>query len=108
MHPVLSLEVVEGEQHFAIPEQLKNNITQHGYTMPTEIQEKTIPSLLEGKDVIGIANTGTGKTAAFLIPLISKVFANRNEQVLIVTPTREIAMQILDELNIFLDRLKSN
>ncbi len=86
---------------FNIPEQLKKNIIEHGYTMPTEIQEKTIPSLLEGKDVIGIANTGTGKTAAFLIPLISKVFANRNEQVLIVTPTREIAMQILDELNIF-------
>jgi ATP-dependent RNA helicase RhlE len=86
---------------FPIPEQLKKNIIEHGYTMPTEIQEKTIPPLLEGKDVIGIANTGTGKTAAFLIPLISKVYADRNEQVLIVTPTREIAMQILDELNIF-------
>lgn len=84
-----------------IPEQLKQNIINHGYTMPTEIQEKTIPHLLEGKDVIGIANTGTGKTAAFLIPLISKVYANRDEEVLIVTPTREIAMQILDELNIF-------
>lgn len=84
-----------------IADKLKRNIAEHGYTTPTEIQEKTIPSILEGRDVIGIANTGTGKTAAFLIPLVNKVYNDRNERVLIVTPTRELAMQIVDELRLF-------
>jgi ATP-dependent RNA helicase RhlE len=86
---------------FAIDDKLKRNITNHGYTHPTLIQEKTIPPLLEGKDVIGVANTGTGKTAAFLIPLINKVYLDRNERILIVTPTRELAMQIMDEFQAF-------
>jgi ATP-dependent RNA helicase RhlE len=83
---------------FPFEDKLKRNILEHGYSHPTEIQEKTIPHLLEGRDVIGIANTGTGKTAAFLIPLVNKVFLDRNERILIVTPTRELAMQIADEL----------
>lgn len=87
---------------FALADKLKRNIVEHGYSHPTEIQEKTIPHLLEGRDVIGIANTGTGKTAAFLIPLVHKVFSDRNERVLIVTPTRELAMQIADELRFFI------
>lgn len=86
---------------FALTDKLKRNILEHGYTNPTQIQEKTIAHLLEGRDVIGIANTGTGKTAAFLIPLVHKVFSDRNERVLIVTPTRELAMQIADELRFF-------
>jgi ATP-dependent RNA helicase RhlE len=86
---------------FEINDKLKRNILEHGYSSPTQIQEETIPHLLEGRDVIGIANTGTGKTAAFLIPLVHKVFLDRNERVLIVTPTRELAMQIADELNVF-------
>lgn len=86
---------------FKISDKLKRNISDHGYITPTPIQDQTIPHLLEGKDVIGIANTGTGKTAAFLIPLIDKVSLNRDQRVLIMTPTRELAMQILDELTIF-------
>lgn len=86
---------------YNILENLKRNITEHGYVTPTKIQEETIPYILEGKDVIGIANTGTGKTAAFLIPLINKAFKDRNERVLIVTPTRELAVQIVDEFRIF-------
>lgn len=82
---------------FQITEQLKKNILAHGYTTSTPIQDQTIPSILEGKDVIGIANTGTGKTAAFLIPLINKVLTNRSEKVLIVVPTRELAVQIEEE-----------
>lgn len=85
-----------------IADKLKRNIFEHGYTHPTQIQEQTIPYLLEGRDVIGIANTGTGKTAAFLIPLVHKVFLDRNERVLVVTPTRELAMQIADELRVFI------
>lgn len=86
---------------FAIDEKLKRNIAERGYVSPTPIQEKAIPYLLEGRDVIGIANTGTGKTAAFLIPLIDKAYKNRDERTLIITPTRELALQIVDEFKEF-------
>lgn len=86
---------------FKITDKLKRNISEHGYVHPTPIQEETIPHLLEGRDVIGIANTGTGKTAAFLIPLVNKMSLDRSQRALIITPTRELAMQILDELSIF-------
>ncbi len=77
---------------------LKRNIKSKGFTIPTPIQDQAIPHILQGKDLLGIANTGTGKTAAFLIPLIQKVIKDRNKKVLIITPTRELAEQINDEL----------
>jgi superfamily II DNA/RNA helicase len=77
---------------------LKANILKKGYKNPTPIQDKTIQHILEGKDILGIANTGTGKTAAFSIPLIDKVLMNPKHRVLILVPTREIASQIRDEL----------
>lgn len=86
---------------FKIAESLKKNIIDKGYTIPTQIQDQTILPILEGRDVIGIANTGTGKTAAFLIPLINKAISNTQEKVLIVTPTRELAFQINEELIAF-------
>jgi len=79
---------------FDIDPRIKENITSHGYTVLTPIQDQTIPSLLEGRDVVGIAATGTGKTAAFLIPLINKVASDKSQKVLIVAPTRELAVQI--------------
>ncbi len=82
---------------FALHPQLQKNIVQRGYTVPTPIQDQAIPHLLEGKDMIGLANTGTGKTAAFLIPLVQKVALDDNHTVLIVTPTRELAVQIEEE-----------
>jgi len=85
-------------QDFLIDARLKQNIDNHGYTTPTPIQDKAITHILEGRDVIGIANTGTGKTAAFLIPVIDKIIKNRIEKVLIVAPTRELAVQIDEEL----------
>lgn len=102
--------VEETEQHFlpehmfadfVIEEKLKKNILSKGYTAPTPIQDRAIPHILHGKDVVGIANTGTGKTAAFLIPLINKVLLNPRERVLIVVPTRELAVQINQELKGF-------
>ncbi len=84
-----------------ILDQIKINIKDKGYTVPTPIQDEVIPLVLEGRDVVGIANTGTGKTAAFLIPLINKVYKNRFERVLIITPTRELALQIQEECKIF-------
>ncbi|MGL5830632.1 MAG: DEAD/DEAH box helicase [Candidatus Altimarinota bacterium] len=86
---------------FAIEAKLLENVIKKGYISPTPIQDSAIPIALEGKDVIGLANTGTGKTAAFLIPLINKILADRTQQVLIMAPTRELAVQINDELRGF-------
>ena len=86
---------------FQISDQLKRNIIERGYKTPTPIQDQAIPFVLEGRDLIGIANTGTGKTAVFLIPLINKVLKDRRQKVLIVTPTRELAVQIRDEFFAF-------
>jgi len=86
---------------FPLSAVLQENISYKGYTEVTPIQDQAIVHILAGRDVIGIANTGTGKTAAFLIPLIDKVSNNRNEKVLIVTPTRELALQISEELHSF-------
>lgn len=86
---------------FAIIDQLKANIVYKGYTAPTPIQDQAIPHLLEGKDLIGTANTGTGKTAAFLIPLVHNIVTKKTERVLIITPTRELAAQIQSELAAF-------
>ncbi len=80
-----------------ISEGLKRNIATRNYTTLTPIQNKTIPHILLGRDIIGIANTGTGKTAAFLIPLINKIITNKSEKALILAPTRELALQIQDE-----------
>lgn len=84
-------------EDFFITPQIKENIFSKNYTSPTPIQDKSIPAILAGYDIIGIANTGTGKTAAFLIPLIDKVFKDKFQKVLIVAPTRELAQQIYDE-----------
>ncbi len=86
---------------FELVDQLKKNISLRGYVDPTPIQDQAIKTLLEGKDLVGIANTGTGKTAAFLIPLINKVARDRAEKVLIVAPTRELAVQIQKEFESF-------
>ena len=83
---------------FKINLKLKENILSKGYNIPTPIQDQIIPHILAGSDVVGIANTGTGKTGAFLIPLVQKVLVNKNEKVLIIVPTRELALQINQEL----------
>lgn len=80
-----------------INNRLKQIIAQRGYALPTAIQDKTIPHILLGKDLIGLANTGTGKTAAFLIPMINKMIGNREEKLLVIVPTRELATQIQEE-----------
>jgi len=91
---------------FKIHATLKNNITQKGYVNPTPIQDVAIPFVLNGRDVVGIANTGTGKTAAFLIPLLDKIMNNPREKVLVIVPTRELATQINEELIAFRGALR--
>ncbi|MBU6214662.1 DEAD/DEAH box helicase [Patescibacteria group bacterium] len=83
---------------FDINAHLKKNIEARRYVSPTPIQDKAIPHALLGQDVVGLAETGTGKTAAFLIPLIDKVMKQKGERVLIMAPTRELAVQIEKEL----------
>ena len=80
-----------------VEDKLKKNIITKGYVTPTAIQDAAIPDVLKGRDVIGIANTGEGKTAAFLIPLINKMTLHPNQKVLVVIPTRELALQIDEE-----------
>ena len=83
---------------FPFNSQLHKNIGRAGYIHPRPIQDQSIHTILEGKDVFGLANTGTGKTAAFLLPLIEKISKtkgqNKREIVLIMAPTRELALQI--------------
>ncbi|MBU0546912.1 DEAD/DEAH box helicase [Patescibacteria group bacterium] len=86
---------------FKIDQRLKQIVMARGYKTPTPIQDKVIPCAVNGSDVVGVANTGTGKTAAFLLPLINKIILNPKEQVLIITPTRELALQIDQEFRLF-------
>jgi len=102
--PAKPSEVAEVKHLFAdfeVCSHLRENIAAKGYTTPTPIQDKAIPELLEGRDLIGIANTGTGKTAAFLIPFIEKAVKNHKEKTLILAPTRELAEQINIEFRDF-------
>ncbi|SDC43838.1 DEAD/DEAH box helicase [Shouchella lonarensis] len=83
---------------FNISEQVKRAIQEMGFEEPSPIQEKAIPAILTGGDVIGQAQTGTGKTAAFGIPVVDKVTEAQHIQALILTPTRELAIQVSGEL----------
>jgi len=82
---------------FNIDELLLTNLQNKGITSPSPIQDQAIPLGLAGKDVIGTANTGTGKTIAFAIPVLQKLINNRNAKALIMAPTRELANQIEEE-----------
>jgi superfamily II DNA/RNA helicase len=86
---------------FPLDEAVKRNVLARGFDKPTAIQDQAMLPVLEGRDLVGIANTGTGKTAAFLLPLITKVSKDRSQRVLIVLPTRELAAQIQSELKLF-------
>ncbi|MDB5185578.1 MAG: putative box helicase domain protein [Candidatus Saccharibacteria bacterium] len=84
---------------FGFGPELSKNLEGLGYITPTPIQDQAIPHAMTGRDVLGIANTGTGKTAAFLLPLIEHVLANpKTATVLIIAPVRELAQQIEAEL----------
>jgi len=86
---------------FNFSKEVQANLVAKNYVAPTNIQDEAIPYVLAGRDVVGLANTGTGKTAAFLLPLIDKVWKDKNQNVLILAPTRELAMQIDKEFRGF-------
>lgn len=82
---------------FKVEARLKENIANRGFVVPSPIQDQSIPHTLEGRDIIGLANTGTGKTAAFLIPTVNKILKDPKHKAIIITPTRELAIQIQKE-----------
>src|SRR3954452_11913937 len=85
-----------------LSEPLLKAITEIGYEAPTPIQEKTIPPMLAGRDLIGQAQTGTGKTAAFAIPILQKIDpATPEVQALVLAPTRELAIQVAEAVHIY-------
>lgn len=90
-------------EDFKLNRQILNAIADAGYTLPTPIQQKTIMPALSGQDIMGIAQTGTGKTAAFVLPILMKLkYAQGNDaRALIIVPTRELAMQIEENVRTF-------
>ncbi|WP_042460962.1 DEAD/DEAH box helicase [Neobacillus dielmonensis] len=88
-----------------ISQAVTNELRKFGVASPTPIQEKAIPSIIEGRDIMAQAQTGTGKTFAFVLPILESVKRNSNEiQALIVTPTRELAIQITEEFNKLIEK----
>ncbi len=82
---------------FALHQLLQANLASKNYVQPSPIQDQAIPVGLQGNDVIGMASTGTGKTAAFALPILNRLIMDRNTSALIIAPTRELAQQIDEE-----------
>ncbi len=107
----ITAETTEAPQHsfadFNFHEQLARNIEAKGYKVPTPIQDKVIKPLLAGNDLVGLANTGTGKTAAFMLPIIHGLATNKKRNAaLVIAPTRELAHQVNDEFREFAKGMK--
>ncbi|HEX6641442.1 MAG TPA: DEAD/DEAH box helicase, partial [Thermoanaerobaculia bacterium] len=86
--------------------EITDTLTALGYEVPTPIQERTIPLMLSGRDIIGQAQTGTGKTAAFALPILEKIDPKlRDTQALVLAPTRELAMQVADAIHSYSSKL---
>jgi ATP-dependent RNA helicase RhlE len=94
-------------ENLNVIEPILRALSDEGYEAPSPIQEQSIPSVLEGRDLLGCAQTGTGKTAAFAVPIIQKIYTQKNKgskrqiQSLILTPTRELAVQIEDSFRAY-------
>ncbi|MDZ4108873.1 MAG: DEAD/DEAH box helicase, partial [Brevundimonas sp.] len=92
---------------FGLNPALLQALASEGYTIPTPIQAQAIPDVMAGKDLLGIAQTGTGKTAAFALPILHRLAANRvapkprTTRVLILSPTRELASQIAESFKTY-------
>ncbi len=104
--PVEDYQPQHSFEDFALLPAIQANVRRRDYKTPTAIQDQAIKPILEGNDLIGIANTGTGKTAAFILPLLDKILRNPSEQAIILAPTRELALQIDAELKLFAGGLR--
>ncbi|MDR2593298.1 MAG: DEAD/DEAH box helicase [Fibromonadaceae bacterium] len=103
-------EKIEGESTFAslgLSPKVMDAVKKIGYENPTPIQMQTIPLLLAGKNLLGTAQTGTGKTAAFTLPLLSRLnFGDKNPAMLVLTPTRELAIQVSEAIQKYSSLMK--
>ena len=96
----------QGFAHLGLPDDVQAAVSKVGFTQPSPIQAETIPILMEGRDVVGLAQTGTGKTAAFALPVLSQIDVDaRHPQALVLAPTRELALQVADSFQSFADHL---
>src|SRR4051812_48425253 len=93
-------------ENIKLSEQTKKNLLAIGYSKLTDIQEKVIPLVLSGKDIIGLSQTGTGKTAGFIIPVLENLKKSNYPQVLVLVPTRELAHQVNEETRKLSQHLK--
>jgi ATP-dependent RNA helicase RhlE len=103
---------MSGFKAFSLLESIIDRISLKGYKHPTPIQRECIPALIDGNYLLGIAQTGTGKTAAFSLPIINNFGRNKidikakSTRSLILTPTRELALQIMQNIDDYSDGLK--
>ncbi len=95
-----------GFENLDLPEKVVEAVKKVGFEQPSAIQAETIPILMQDRDVVGLAQTGTGKTAAFALPILSRIdTSKRHPQALILAPTRELALQVSDSFQSFADHL---
>ena len=93
----MTTDTVTAFNQLALQEPILKALDEVGYETPSPIQAQTIPLLLQGKDVLGQAQTGTGKTAAFALPILSRLdLKQKDPQVLVLAPTRELAIQVAE------------
>lgn len=95
---------MEDFKSLGLPQGLLQSLAAMNFTTPTPIQAQTIPLALQGSDILGSAQTGTGKTAAYVIPMVSHLVNNPSDAALILTPTRELAVQVLDTVHLMTGR----
>lgn len=95
---------METFQDIHLPEALQHTLAHMQFAKPTPIQSQAIPLALKGKDILGSAQTGTGKTGAYGIPLVSQLMENPDAQAMVITPTRELAAQVIEQLRAMLGK----
>lgn len=95
-------------EQLGLPENILKAVKELGYETPSPIQAQSIPTLLSGRDILGQAQTGTGKTAAFALPILANIDAKKNEtQVLVLAPTRELAIQVAEACQSYAKHMKN-
>jgi len=103
----MTTDTVTAFTQFALPQPILKALDEVGYEIPSPIQAQTIPLLLQGRDVLGQAQTGTGKTAAFALPVLSALdLSQKNPQTLVLAPTRELAIQVAEAFQKYARHLK--
>ena len=104
--PAKREEPENGFEKLGLPDAVVEAVKRVGFEQPSPIQAQTIPLLMQGRDVVGLAQTGTGKTAAFALPVLSQIDPDkRYPQALVLAPTRELALQVSDSFQSFADHL---